>query len=251
MVVVGLFSITLIMANAIECPRKPSLALDPGIFDNRQKWKCYDLVPLYYAAAAFNIFSDAFILLLPLPVLIRLRMPTLKRISLLILFSVGILVPISSGIRLWGILLWAKSGKDARYYGAYVLFWSQVELNTAILCASAPSLQPLIKNIFGKLTKRYQRSAYYYYGDGTHSLSDLNRQPRRPRDPNSLTDLENSLPGTYQPKSAQDHELVVVTDFKHEEEIRDRVRHFASQRSSAHSHPPKSPAKTRDVLSSG
>ena len=109
----------------------------------------------------------------------------------------------------------------------------------------------LIKNIFGKLTKRYQRSAYYYYGDGTHSLSDLNRRPRRRRDPNSLTDLDNTLPGTYQPKSAQDHELVVVTDLKHEEEIRDRVRHFASQRSSAHSQPPKSPAKAHDILASG
>lgn len=253
MVVVALFSIALIMANAIECPRKPSLALSPGIFVNRKKWQCYDLVPLYFVAAAFNIFSDAFILLLPLPVLFKLRMPTLKRISLLILFSIGILVPIASGIRLWGILLWAKSGNNARYYGAYVVFWSQVELNTAIICASAPSLQPLIKNIFGKLNRRFSRSAYYYYGDGTHSLSDL-RRPRRPRDPNSLSDLDNSLPGTYQPKTphrSTEHELVIVKEFKDEEEIRDRVRHFASQRSSAQSQLPKSPARAHDTLASG
>ncbi|KAF2020193.1 hypothetical protein BU24DRAFT_135184 [Aaosphaeria arxii CBS 175.79] len=261
LIVTALATFALIAVNAFECPQDLSLALRPDIFLKRKEWGCFDLAPIYYAAAAFNIFSDAFILVLPLPLLLKLRMHTLKRVSLLLLFSIGILVPIASGIRLWSIFLWHGSKTEGRYYGAYVIFWSQVEVNVAIMCASAPSLQPLVKRIFGEVARHRSHSAYYYYGGGSHNMSEIT-PPRRGTlsNPDSTMDLE-SLPETYQPDRHRvkdnitephiDRDVVSVREMTEEEVLRDRVRRFASHRSSMQSVPPKSPARPHDILSHG
>lgn len=82
LVVVASFSVTFLFINAFECPKQPSLALTPGIFVNRDKMRCFELTRLYYSQAGINIFTDIWILILPMPILVKLRMPTLKRISL-------------------------------------------------------------------------------------------------------------------------------------------------------------------------
>jgi hypothetical protein len=67
--------------------------------------------------------SDIVILLLPMPVLYSLRMGRAKRLSVVAVFAVSLLIPIASGVRLWGLSLWANSGLHARYYGGYIIFW--------------------------------------------------------------------------------------------------------------------------------
>jgi hypothetical protein len=251
--VVAIFSTVMIFINAFECPKSPSFALTPGIFIYREKEKCFELHSLYYSQAAINMFTDTAILILPMPVLITLRMPKLKRLSLLAVFSVGMLVPIASGLRIWGLYLWASSGDLSRYYGGYVLFWSQIELNTAIICASAPSLQPLFRHIFGDLS-RFQRTrnAYYYYGGQPTMLEiqDGQIQPVLMRDPlSSFTSPE----AAYLPAkrcTTNDTETFHVRDFDEEEDIRNNVRVFAIKRDSAQSQEPKSPVKSRDRLAS-
>src|SRR5690606_25032425 len=47
---------------------------------------------------------------------------------------------------------------DKPYDGAWILLWSQVEMNAAVLSASAPALKPLVANIVGGtgfFTSRY------------------------------------------------------------------------------------------------
>lgn len=156
----------MILINAFECPTHPSLVFDPAIFVSRRQWHCFDLTALYFSQSALNIFSDLFILILPLPTLVKLHMPPLKRLSLLLVFSVGLLVPIAASFRLWILYLWHDAEPDVqRYYGGYILFWDAVELNTAIVCASAPSLQPLFRRACGERSGGRVRDAYYYYGD--------------------------------------------------------------------------------------
>jgi hypothetical protein len=125
---VCIFAVTLVSAGmiicmAIQCPKTPRFALTAGMMNNQGRVYCFDMRIVFYWQAAFNMASDLVILVLPLPLLYRLRMHRVKRLSILTVFSVGLLVPIASGIRFWGIYLWANSGKMSRYYGGYLIFW--------------------------------------------------------------------------------------------------------------------------------
>ncbi|KAF1848944.1 uncharacterized protein K460DRAFT_415403 [Cucurbitaria berberidis CBS 394.84] len=248
---VAAVSTLMIFILAFQCPKKPSYAFSPAILKDRGAGHCFDLRIVFYWQAGFSIGSDLVILVLPMPLLVSLRMNTMKRISLMAVFSIGLLVPIASGVRLWGLILWANSGKLARYYGGYLIFWSQVEINTAIICASAPSLQPLVTRVFDKLA-RFQspRGAYYYYGDGSNSISEPSVAEMirsLPRDSISLLEPPDRV---YYPSKTQVQEefqtqVVIVKRSLEEEDIRSRVRAFSNQ-SPVHSHstPPSSAFST-------
>lgn len=246
----------MIFINAFECPHNPSLVFEPAIFVMRDKWHCFDLTALYFTQAALNIFSDLFILVLPLPVLMKLHMPTLKRICLLMVFSVGLLVPIAASFRLWILSIWHDAPPDiSRYYGGYILFWDAVELNTAIICASAPSLQPLFRRAFGELRSISRgRASYYYYGDDGGTIMTQTTIGRR-----GSRRLDQELQLQRRPASREvqkrNHEeirgdLVVVRESEEEEDVRSRMHNFAIRPISARSdmQVPKPPARPRDIL---
>ncbi|KAF2008057.1 hypothetical protein P154DRAFT_14827 [Amniculicola lignicola CBS 123094] len=252
--IVSIFTVVMIFLNAFECPKDPGMAVTPAIFRQR-KQECFDLPTLYFSQAGFNIASDTIILLLPMPILIKLRMPKARRFALLLVFSAGIVAPVASSLRTWGLYVWNHTPKSGRYNGAYVLFWTQVELNTAIICASVPSLQPLFKRVFGEIS-RFRRSTYYYYDNGPSAMVETIGSPRRGNastDPLSVVDTIQPPNGPSKQNFADEseHDFVIVQDLGDEEEIRSRVLFFASGRSSAQSYPPKSPQRPREMLSSG
>jgi hypothetical protein len=129
---------------------------------------------------------------------------------------------------------------------------SQVELNTAIICASAPSLQPLLKQIFHKLPPFLQsRGPYYYYGGGrnaTPPLPNVEVREFRPTGRDSISDLEPPAL-TYKSKpcarTVNDNRIIIL-NFTDEEEVRARVRAFSSHACSTYSQPtsPMYPAHT-------
>jgi len=53
--------------------------------------KCLDINALTYAHAAINIIQDFFILALPVPELLPLKLNLQQKIGLLVMFQVGIL----------------------------------------------------------------------------------------------------------------------------------------------------------------
>lgn len=116
-IIVAAISLIMIFIIAFQCPKDPSYALTEGIYIDRGIAHCWNLRIVFYCQAGFNIGSDLAILILPMPLLLSLQMHTTKRISLIAVFSVGLLVPIASGVRLWGLYLWAHSGKLARWSG--------------------------------------------------------------------------------------------------------------------------------------
>ncbi|PSN72230.1 hypothetical protein BS50DRAFT_673051 [Corynespora cassiicola Philippines] len=251
---VAIFHIAMLFLNAFECPN-PSLALSSDIFFYRMKWGCLDLVRIYYSQAGFSILADMFILALPLPILIKLRMPKLKRFCLLAVFSIGMLVPIASTLRVWALYLWYTSGAQGRYYGAYVLFWDQVEINTAIICASAPSLQPLFKKAFGELS-RFQRSRdpRYYYCDGPGTRTGSRRCGSEENQKQDATAVLQTPGPTYQPQKydateEMEYDIVLIRELGEEEEIRSRVRQFSTHRTSTMLQPPNPRPRPMDVLS--
>lgn len=138
---VGIITIAMMLLVALQCPKKPRFALTPGIMVSRERIHCFDLRIIFYCQAAFNMISDLVILVLPMPLLFRLRMDRTKRLLLLVVFSIGLLVPIASGVRLWGLHLWANSGRLARYYGGYMIFWyvvMKIASDIIDLCNTGP-----------------------------------------------------------------------------------------------------------------
>ncbi|OCK79163.1 hypothetical protein K432DRAFT_76178 [Lepidopterella palustris CBS 459.81] len=169
--IVAAFTIAMVFVNAFECP-KPSDAWSAEIL-LQGSGSCINLHPLYYGQAAFNILSDIVILALPVPVLWSLQMHRNKRIALVAIFSVGFVAVIASIIRVYALHVYTV-GTDTPYNGAYILLWSQIEINVAIISASIPSLKPLFKRTFGSTIKSTTGGRYIYgYGGGR---SNMNKQ---------------------------------------------------------------------------
>lgn len=68
---------------------------------------------------------------------------------LLLIFSVGGIAVIASIVRINALYIYQHSNGDQPYTGAWILIWSQVELNAAVISSSAPALKPLAKGILG------------------------------------------------------------------------------------------------------
>lgn len=118
-----MISICCIFIIAFQCPKVPSYAFSTTMLIDKGAGHCFDLKIVFYWQAGWSMGSDIVILLLPMPVLFSLRMRRAKRLSIVAVFAVSLLIPIASGVRLWGLYLWANSGRHARDYGGYIIFW--------------------------------------------------------------------------------------------------------------------------------
>ncbi|KAF3904409.1 hypothetical protein ABW21_db0204374 [Orbilia brochopaga] len=165
MAAVVIYSIIMIFINAWECP-KISDAWSAEIL-LQGSGSCRNLHPLYFVQASFNIFSDIWILLLPIPVLLRLQMRRNKRIALIGIFSVGSIAVIASCARIYALHVWSTSS-DIPFDGANILIWSEIEINAALISCSIPALKPLFKNTFSGSTNAqgYQND---YYGKNSRT----------------------------------------------------------------------------------
>ncbi|KAI3393085.1 hypothetical protein diail_4756 [Diaporthe ilicicola] len=107
---------------------------------------------VYIALTGLQIGTDFLIFLLPLPVVWSIRAPKDQKIVLSIVFSFGFFICIVSIIRI--ILLATGIGAaDFSYTGVDINYWSLVEVNTAIVCASVMTLKPLFNRIFAASTR--------------------------------------------------------------------------------------------------
>lgn len=106
---------------------------------------CFDARSFSVAFAIPIIGTDLLILLLPLPVVWRLQLQPKRKIALSMIFSLGTFVTISSGIRLYTLVV--ESPVTA-------ILWTEIELNIAIVCACLPTMMPLFKLVRQKLTSK-------------------------------------------------------------------------------------------------
>ncbi|KAF1956824.1 hypothetical protein CC80DRAFT_445548 [Byssothecium circinans] len=119
--------------------------------------KCIDQYKLWYSNAALNIFSDLVIAVLPLRGLWKLQLPTRQRVVLMMILGIGWFVCVVSILRLHAVVNLGNNRNDATWYGAEGLYWSCIEVNVAIICASLPALKPLVVHFF----PRFDASAIY------------------------------------------------------------------------------------------
>lgn len=86
---------------------------------------------------------DLWILALPVKLIMRIPRPPREKIALFIIFGLGIISTLASIIRLQSLRIFTLSN-DPFYDSLPINTWSMVEVNIGILCASIPTLKPLL-----------------------------------------------------------------------------------------------------------
>jgi hypothetical protein len=86
---------------------------------------------------------DLWILALPIKLIMRIPRPPREKIALFIIFGLGIISTLASIIRLQSLRIFTLSN-DPFYDSLPINTWSMVEVNIGILCASIPTLKPLL-----------------------------------------------------------------------------------------------------------
>ena len=95
---------------------------------------------------------DIWILVLPLKLILRIPRPPREKLALIVIFSLGIVSTIASIVRLQSLRIFTLS-KDPFYDSLPINTWSMVEVNIGILCASIPTLKPLVSKAQRHRTK--------------------------------------------------------------------------------------------------
>ncbi|KAI6779409.1 integral membrane [Emericellopsis cladophorae] len=119
-----------------------------GNYDLTIPATCADRPKVFIAIGAYNIISDVVILLLPIPMIWRLKTGREVKAGLTAVFLIGLVV---SGVAVGRIFtLTSLQIANITETMVWVDFLSTTEVNLAILCVSLPMLGPLI----GRLRKR-------------------------------------------------------------------------------------------------
>ncbi|KAF2028875.1 hypothetical protein EK21DRAFT_68843 [Setomelanomma holmii] len=113
---------------------------------------CINSNAFYHATSGFHIVMDFWILVLPLKLILRIPRAPREKLALFFIFSLGIISTIASVIRLQSLRIFTLSN-DPFYDSLPINTWSMVEVNIGILCASIPTLKPLVSRAQRHRTK--------------------------------------------------------------------------------------------------
>ncbi len=94
-----------------------------------------------------NIFTDLMVAIIPVRGIWSLQIPRRQKLALLGILTIGWFVCIVSVLRVYALNVLHNHPDDQTYYSAPAAYWSAIESNLAIVCASLPALKPLIVRI--------------------------------------------------------------------------------------------------------
>ncbi|KAF8846925.1 hypothetical protein BDZ45DRAFT_682215 [Acephala macrosclerotiorum] len=149
-----------------------------------EEGNCINKKFLWFFNAAFNILTDLIIITLPMPALSTLRLPLRQKIGLMGVFALGGFVCLVSVLRLHALYIVSIS-TDITYDNVDAAIWSIIEVNVGIICASLPTIKPLISCLFpGLLGSTRSRQGTY------HNQANRHASPFASQDP--FTSLSNA-----------------------------------------------------------
>ncbi|KAJ4331604.1 hypothetical protein N0V95_009850 [Ascochyta clinopodiicola] len=152
--IVGIWGLTLLFTSIFSCI--PVQAF--WKVEENADAKCVNLVALWYTNASVNIMTDIMVAAIPVPGIWGLHIPKRQKIALLGILTIGWFVCIVSVLRLWVVSVFARHMDDSSYYSAPTAYWSSIESNLAIVCASLPALKPLVVSIVPVFGTRHSSS---------------------------------------------------------------------------------------------
>ncbi|KAL0638667.1 hypothetical protein Q9L58_002245 [Maublancomyces gigas] len=122
-----------------------------GAWDRRPSMKsiCITTMLDYHFAAVNVLMTDILMIVLPIPIVLRLRMKWLAKLGLMAMFSMGFLITAVSIVSVW-IMHVSVIGKDILWDGAYSWMLTLVEMYVGIMTACMPAMNMFIKWIRGE-----------------------------------------------------------------------------------------------------
>ncbi|OLN93074.1 hypothetical protein CCHL11_07529 [Colletotrichum chlorophyti] len=132
-----------------------------AIWDKEIKGRCLSVTDISYGGAAFSIFDDIILIIMPIPELMKLQLGRKKKFALAFMFAIGSFACVASMVRLQYLISFAQT-YDATWDYIDIVIWSSVELNLAIMCGSLPALRPLFRTFpdFWSTVRETEQSGY-------------------------------------------------------------------------------------------
>ncbi|RAQ67259.1 integral membrane protein [Aspergillus flavus] len=135
----------------------------------------------FQAMGSIALVEDVIILLMPVPIVWRLKITLRQKIAVTIVFSLGGLVCIFSLMRLIEFRNFVVT--DLASSSAKESIWTVLELDVAIICGCLPLLKPLLAGFLGTVksiskgqsnsgTKLYFHTSGTHNHDGFHKITD-------------------------------------------------------------------------------
>lgn len=107
---------------------------------------CIDSLVVYYLTSVMNIVTDFVVFMVPLPALRALNLPRRQKLLVMSVFCLGFFTCVISIVRLFSLHA-AVRGDDPPWDNVSSAYWSVIELNCGIICASLPPLRPLLRHV--------------------------------------------------------------------------------------------------------
>jgi hypothetical protein len=193
---------------------------------------------MYHANAALNITTDLLVAALPVRQLWKLQIALKQKIALLVILTLGWFVVIISIIRLYFLILVAKHPEDQTWFSGPAAYWSALEVNLAIVCASTPALKPLIVSIipiFGTrfgTSKRSNKGSHSTNTSGSHGFMRLKGKPSQSTmdDEVRLEHGITALPNAYRESRRDGWKDIHVTHDFEQSSVKEGRRSDASRK---------------------
>ncbi|KAF1937174.1 hypothetical protein EJ02DRAFT_386148 [Clathrospora elynae] len=141
-------------------------------WDKERPGKCMNINALAWSNAIINVVLDMWMLALPLYEVFQLQMSTRKKLSVAVMFCVGTFVTVVSILRLKSLVKFAVSSNPT-WDQAEVIHWSNIEINTGIICACLPAVRVVLVRMFPSIlgsSSRATKQHYYVYGSRSHGM---------------------------------------------------------------------------------
>ncbi|EME88231.1 uncharacterized protein MYCFIDRAFT_110067, partial [Pseudocercospora fijiensis CIRAD86] len=105
-----------------------------------QGGKCLPRFAIWFVNSSLSIATDIATAVLPLPMINKLELPKRRKRALMLVFALGGFTCVISIIRLQSLYVIANT-KDVSWNNGLAAIWSNVEMNTAILCSCLPTVR--------------------------------------------------------------------------------------------------------------
>ncbi|KAK7185407.1 hypothetical protein DPSP01_001972 [Paraphaeosphaeria sporulosa] len=116
--------------------------------------RCINVIAWYYANAGLNVAVDLLIAVLPVRAIWRLHIPAKQKVAVQLILTMGWVICIVSILRLHSLIVLGKHPEDISWHGAAPAYFSAIEVNLGIVCASLPALKPLIARVVPEFLMR-------------------------------------------------------------------------------------------------
>ncbi|KXL43883.1 hypothetical protein M433DRAFT_294979 [Acidomyces richmondensis BFW] len=111
---------------------------------------CINNTLFRWSWAGFNTVTDLWVLILPLPILWRLRMTPLKKFSTVFIFCLGLFIIATSIIWTTALVAAVNTDSDSTWSSSPIFIWSHIEASVGFIATCLPVLRAPIARILPK-----------------------------------------------------------------------------------------------------